>query len=225
MREHGLGRKPLPRDPRDFPLKLVLPERGTSTRRFWTRPLVLDQGDTGTCEGNAWTGWLADGPIVHPDIAALSDPIAGEAYARQLYLDATGDTSLQQGAYTRQLLRQLVARGLIAAYHRAASVDEIVTQILTRGPICHGSVWYESMFEPVDQDGNAYVVVDEASGVAGGHEYLLDAVELEPVEGPPYVRLHNSWGTWGHDGTARLSIDDLHILFVGDAFAPTELAA
>jgi hypothetical protein len=66
--------------------------------------------------------------------------------------------------------------------------------------------------------------VDEASGVRGGHEYLLDVIDLSPDEGPPYARLHNSWGLgWGHSGTVRVSIDDLNTLFVGDAFICSEL--
>jgi len=225
--EHRLGRLPLPRDDRDFPMRAILPDRSTvtATRKFWYRPLVLDQGNTGTCEGNAWTGWLADGPILHPDITALSDPSTGEAYARQLYLDATGDTTLDKGAYTRQILRVLTARGLIGAYHAAASVDEVVTALLTTGPVCFGSTWYRSMDAPVFEYDNAYLHVDEASGERGGHEYLLDAVELAPAYGgPAYVRMHNSWGPdWAHLGTARISIDDLHKLFVGDAFIGTEI--
>ncbi len=219
-----LGRLPLPRDDRDFRLANILPKRGSATRKFWKRPLILDQGDTGTCEGNAWTGWLADAPVTHPDITALNDPITGEVYARDLYVDATGDTTLQQGAYTRQLLKALVNRGLIGAYHAAASVDEVITAILTLGPVCFGSNWYASMDYPKDEFNNTYIYVDEASNIRGGHEYILDAIDLAPAEGPPYCRLHNSWGLdYGHSGTVRVTIDDLHKLFVGDAFLATEL--
>lgn len=224
MKLRHLGRLPLPRDDRDYRLDTIL-RRTTATRKFWYRPLMLDQGYTGTCEGNAWTGWLADGPITHPDIAALDDPTTGEAYARALYVEATGDTSLQEGAYTRQLLSVLVKRGLVGAYYRASSVEEVCQAILTLGPICFGSPWYSSMDRVVLQYDNAYIRVDEASGVRGGHEYLLDAVNLSPSAGPPFARLHNSWGPgWGHQGTVRVSIDDLHLLFVGDAFICSELA-
>jgi hypothetical protein len=157
MKPRKLGRLPLPRDDRDFKLANILPARGSATRKFWKRPLVLDQGATGTCEGNAWTGWLADAPVYHPDIPALNDPIQGEVYARQLYVEATGDTTLQEGAYTRQLLNVLVGRGLVGAYHRASSVDEVVTAILTLGPVCFGSNWYRSMDDVVDEYGNSYI--------------------------------------------------------------------
>lgn len=221
-----LGRLPLPRDDRDYRLASILPPRGTATSKYWSRPLMLNQGNTGTCEGNGYTAYLADGPITHPDITALNDPVTGEEYARQLYVDATGDTTLQQGAYTRQILSVLVQRGLVGAYHKAASVDEIITTLLTMGPICHGSYWYSSMDKVVYQYDNAYIFVDESTAIRGGHLYLLDGINLAPRHGPPFVRIHNSWGpNWAHLGTGRLPIDDLHMLFVGDAFVLTELAA
>lgn len=219
----ALGRLALPRDERDYRLETIL-QRTTATRKYWYRPLVLDQGDTGTCEGNAWTAWLADGPITHPDITALDNEATGEAYARQLYLDATGDTSLDQGAYTRQVVRILVERGLVGSYYRASSVEEVVQAILTIGPVCFGSPWYRSMDYVISEFDNVYLKVDESSGIRGGHEYVLDGVNLAPAEGPPYVRLHNSWSSeWAHMGTARVSIDDLHALYVGDAFIASEV--
>lgn len=223
----GLGRKPLPRDDRDFRMAEILPTVPTDlTRKYWYRPLVLDQGDTGTCEGNGWTHWLSDGPITHPDIEEIKNSMNGEEYAQALYVAATGDTSLQEGAYTRQVLRILVQRGLIGAYHRAASVDEIVQAVLTTGPVGFGSEWYRSMDDPVKKYDNAYCYVDEASGVRGGHFYIFDGVDLEPAEGPPFLRQHNSWGPdWAHLGTSRFPIEDTRSLFVGDAWICTELAS
>lgn len=221
--ERGFGRLELPRDDRDFSVRQLL-TAATTGMRNWPKPLVLDQGRTGTCEGNAWTGWLADGPVKHPDIAAIQDAGAGEQYAQDLYVEATGDKTLQKGAYTRQILTVLVGRGLVGAYYNAANVDEVVQTILTVGPVCFGSNWYGSMDTPQTAYGNVYLSVDEASGVRGGHEYLLDGVNLEPADGEPYVRLHNSWGTgWAHGGTARVTLNDLGKLFVGDAFVATEL--
>jgi hypothetical protein len=226
--DHGLGRKPQPLDLRDFHVSRIPfygPARG-ATRQFWTMgggAMRLDQGQTGTCEGNAWTNWLIAGPVVHPDVAAFADAGVAETWARKLYVDATGDTSLQQGAYTRQILKVLKTRGEIGTYAAMSTADEIVNALLTVGPVCHGSDWYESMFDPISKYGNSYLVVDESSGVAGGHAYCLTAVDLAPADGPAYVRVENSWGSgWGHNGTARLSITNLHRLFVGDAWTATE---
>lgn len=223
--EGKLGRLPLPRDDRDKPMAPLLVEAPLVDRHYYYRPLMLNQGNYGTCEGNMGTGWLADGPITHPDIEALKDPATGEAYAQQLYVDATGDTSMQEGAYTRQILRVLRDRGLIGAYHAAASVDEIVQALLTLGPVMFASNWYGSLDRVVPLYGNAYIYVDEASGIRGGHAYLLDGIDLTPTDGPPFVRMHNSWGPeWAHGGTARITLDDLRKLFVGDAWIGTEVA-
>ncbi len=231
MPSHGLGRLPLPRDERDFPARRVIDRlpRTARVRRFWgmgSPTMRIDQGDTGTCQGQAHTNLLIAGPIVHPDIPDLSDPHDAESYAVGVYVEATGDSTLQEGAYTRQVLKVLVARGLIGAYHRAASVDEMIDWVLNGGPICHGTSWFRSMDKVSDEYGNAYLRVDEASGVRGGHITCYTGVDLAPAEGPPYFRGENSWGPdWAHDGTYRIPIDDVRMLFVGDAFVLTEIGA
>lgn len=226
MTERRLGRKPLPRDDRDYPLRDLLPAKAAgATFRYWYSRLRLDQGDTGTCEGNGWTHYLADGPVTHPAIAELKDPAAAEEFARTLYVEATGDETLQDGAYSRQVLRVLRDRGLVASYHRAASVEEIVQAVLTLGPVGFGSEWYRSLDDPVEDYGNAYCYVDEASGSRGGHFYIFDGVNLNPADGPPFLEQLNSWGpSWAHNGRARFPIEDVHKLFVGDAWICTEVA-
>ncbi len=236
----GLGRKPLPKDERDFPMRHHLEAADklgeAKTRQFWTMPLVIDQDNTGTCEGQGWTHWLADGPVQHPSIEELKSDTTAYDYGVDLYLEATGDTSLQEGAYTRQLVRTLVNRKLVGAYHRAYSVQDIIDWLLYMGPVGHGSYWYWSMFYPVNSKGeefredqdfrDCWVDFNEASGIAGGHFYVLDGIDLAPITDgwEPYVRVHNSWGReWGHNGIARLKLTDLEALFVGDAWACTEL--
>jgi hypothetical protein len=184
----------------------------------------LDQGQTGTCEGNAWTNCLIAGPVTHPTFPDFSDSQAAEAFARKLYVDATGDATLQLGATTRSILRTLLGRGQIGAYHRCASVDEIVQTLLTVGPVCIGTPWFNSMDSPyVGEDGHTYVYVDEGSGIRGYHETCLTAVDLAPETGQAFVRDENSWGhSFGDNGTFRILLDDLHVLYLGDAYTVTE---
>src|SRR5437763_1381719 len=81
----GLGRRADPDHPRAaalYPAASVLPPRSDRTVRYWYEGSVfLDQGNTGTCVGNAFAHRWADAPNVHTGI--------DEAWARQLYLDAT----------------------------------------------------------------------------------------------------------------------------------------
>lgn len=236
-----LGRLPLPRDDRDFPMRAVLeeaPRAETRTRQFWPMPLVIDQDGTGTCEGQGWTHWLADGPVQHPSISALQDPAAAFQYGCDLYVEATGDITLQEGAYTRQLVNTLVSRGLVGAYRRAYVVQDVYDWLLYEGPAGFGLEWRWPMFTPVNSNGEEFVEerdhrdcwlrFDETSPIAGGHFTILDGIDLapDPATGwPAFVRLHNSWGRgWGHGGVARLALPDFESLFVGDCWSCTELA-
>lgn len=230
--DKGLGRLPLPRDDRDFRAAVLLAASGAVTApertwRYWNarRAMVLDQGAEGTCEGHGWTSYLIDGPVTHPRFADLTSVGRAHAFARDLYFQATGDATYQQGAYTRQVLDVLRARNLIGGYHRCATAEEVVRTLLEVGPVGHASDWYASMFNPERRFGYSYLRVDEGSGVAGGHEYLLVGANLAPTEGPPFVLMQNSWGAgWGDAGFARIAIEDLHVLFCGDAFVLTEAA-
>lgn len=221
---HRFGRLPLPRDDRD---KLAREVRAAVAlaRKLWSQggaAMRLDQGQTGTCEGNAWTNVLIAGPTTHPSYEAFADAVAAESWAQQVYVDATGDTTLQQGATTRSILRVLIARGLIAAYARCAAVEDVY-QALQHGPVGFAMPWYYSMDRPVAQYGNYYLHADEASGIRGYHEVALTGIDPAPDSGPPWVRMENSWGRgWCADGTARIAFDDLAVLFLGDAFTISE---
>jgi hypothetical protein len=159
-------------------------------------------------------------------------PIAGELYALRLY-DAIHDGVLEDkdperddGAYTVDGAKVLLRRGLISAYYRAESADEVVQAVLAKGPVVFSSAWYYSMYSTHKMWNDArYVNVDVASGIAGYHAYLIDAVNLAPPEGPPFVRLSNSWGkmSWGTKGAARVSIEDLRVLYNGGAYIATEV--
>jgi hypothetical protein len=256
MAEHPrpLGAKPRKPDPRDWKMKDVLPGLTTATQRTYQRPIVLDQGAHGTCVFNGWTHFLTGTPIQHPDKVLLDpskqpsyatdgsmaywpngwyeDPIGAELYAMRGY-DAIHDGIIEpldperdDGAFPQDGAAILKRRGLISAYYRAESVDEVVQCLLTKCPVVFSSAWYFSMDSTPKLWSDArYVNVDVGSNIRGYHCYLLDAVNLAPTEGPPFVRLSNSWGkvAWGTKGAARVTIDDLNVLWIGSAFIATEV--
>lgn len=233
-RASSLGRLPHKLDERDYLLRDT--PRFEAAQRdklesvvWWSMAghgMRIDQGQEGTCVGHGCTNVLMAGPVTHPHFAAFDSPSDAHLFARQLYFDATGDSTYQQGAYTRDALNVLVKRGQIASYHALRSVSEIVTTLQSIGPVTFGSDWYESMFTPHTQYENSYLKVDKSSGLAGGHLYSLTGVDLSPIHGgPEFVRMENSWGPgWGHDGTARITLDDLAVLFDGDCFFLAEQA-
>jgi hypothetical protein len=219
----GLGRVPHPETPEAeaaYPVR-SLEAYSTSTRTYryyWERGAWLDQGNTGTCVGHAFAHRRADSPVPTGEI--------DEAYALKLYLDASGDTTYQVGTSGLAACRVLAQRGTISQYHWITSPTELRNTLLTVGSVCVGTDWYGSMFTPVFQYGNAYLTVDTTSGIAGGHEYLINGINVEPSSGLPYYRMKNSWGQgWGYNGTARIYCKDLDWLLFqsnGDAVIITE---
>lgn len=156
------------------------------------------------------------------------DGYKAERYAVKLY-DAIHDgvrmpvdPERDDGAYTQLGGDVLKERGLISAYYAVASADEVVTAILTHGPVVFASAWYRSMYDTVlHADGSRWVNVDPATGIAGYHAYLLPQA-VAGVNG--WVSMHNSWGPlWGAHGNARISLADLQTLFMGQAFIATEV--
>lgn len=222
----GLGRKRPKRDDRDFMLRDHVALLGTGAPTTWwgmVNPTMrINQLKEGTCVGHGCTNVLMAAPTEHLAFKSFDNPTDAHLFARQLYFDCTGDSTYQQGAYTRDALNVLKNRGQIAAYYRLGSVDEVLSA-LDHGPVVFGSTWYESMFDTHAEYGNEYIRVDVGSGVAGGHLYCLTGKQLAPLSGPQFVRQENSWGPgFGKNGTARISIDDLHILYDGDAYVLTE---
>jgi hypothetical protein len=145
----------------------------------------------------------------------------------KLYLDASGDTTYQKGTNAWYACRVLMERGTISAYHWITTPEEMKNTVLAVGSVAVGTDWFNSMFEPVSQYSNRYIKVNPGSGLAGGHEYLINGVNLNPSSGPPFYRVKNSWGRgWGKDGTARIAVADLHDLLFnrgGDAVIVSEV--
>lgn len=183
----------------------------------WTRRIpILDQGNLGSCTGNAATGLLGtdsagrtalDSVVISDSGAAASHGIfvAGvyqlnEDFAVKLYslatvLDAFAGQypPTDTGSSGLGVAKALVALGLADKYTHAFSISAI-NSALQRGGGIVGTVWMNSMFE-TDSDGHIHV--DPNSGEAGGHE--LELCRFDAVNG--HYWFPNSWNTdWGLDG-------------------------
>jgi hypothetical protein len=227
----GLGRVHDPETPRAAALYPVRAETTDRLRRNWYQQgAFLDQGRTGTCVGNAFMHRRADGPVRIEGIT--------EDDAVKLYLEAsakfygTPDTTLQKGTSAVSACQALMERGAIDRYewvaHWNAAPDDLRYTLLELGPVCIGSNWYTSMDTPVEVSGHFYMRVNYSSTVRGGHEFVVNKIDLDPEDGSePYYRLKNSWGIgWADHGTARFRIADLEKLIFegwGDAVLIHEL--
>lgn len=204
----------------------------------WARRIaILDQGQVGSCTGNALTGVLgtdsagrtattsvtvtADAKGVFASgTYTLDEQFAVRAYTLNTILDSipgdypaedTGSTSVAAGKTGKAL-------GLLSGYTHAYTSAAMKTA-LQAGPVLIGIPWYQSMFDAAT-DGT--VTLDKHSGLAGGHELAVSA-----WDGYRF-RIDNSWGTsWGAQGSGWITEADMTWLLAqgGDVLVPAFAAA
>ncbi|QTD96958.1 hypothetical protein [Streptomyces cyanogenus] len=199
----------------------VLPKSAFRSVDWVRRAPIFDQGQLGSCTGNAATGLLGTDSAVRPGLTSVT--VSGnvlpvdETLAVQVYSLATQLDSIQ-GAYPPDdtgssglgAAKALVQLGLATKYRHAFSVDA-VKSALQSAPVMVGTIWLDSMFD-VDT-GSGYVHVDRGTAVAGGHEYIISAYDASTHA----FRLDNSWGEgWGVRGSAWLAQTDLQWLLSQD---------
>jgi hypothetical protein len=193
--------------------------RGGLEDQDWKREMViLDQGDLGSCTGNAGAGALGTEPFfsaagrdVLPD---PSDAGACEDFAVQLYSDAT-KVDFGPGQYPPNdtgssglaICKVLKSRGVIRGFRFARTAYGFL-RLLQTGPVLQGMDWYEAFFDP---DANGYIDANpgwRASGIAGGHE--VEALGLQLDESNllnSTIVYANSWASdWGQDGYFKMRL-------------------
>lgn len=183
----------------------------------WTRRIpILDQGQLGSCTGNAGTGALGTdsaGRTATPSVTISADGAAAshglfkagvhvldEDFAVALYslasiLDGVSGQypPTDTGSTGIGVAKALKALGLASGYTHAFSIDALNSALQT-GPVLIGINWYQSMFDP-KSDGR--IVVDTKSPLDGGHELELNAFDATTGE----YQVPNSWAeSWGVNG-------------------------
>jgi hypothetical protein len=190
------------------------------TNQHWERVIpILDQGQLGSCTGNAGTGALGTQPFYDKvGKTALGsnsgDAGADEKFAVQLYSDAT-KIDPYRGAYPPTdtgssglaICKVLTTRGTIRGYTWATTATGYL-QLLQSGPVMQGMPWYEAFFQPDKAgfiDSNSHW---PSSGIAGGHEIEAVAVEVNSSNmAASVITFANSWGTnWGDAGYFRMRL-------------------
>jgi len=225
MNPYPLGAKPDRPDYRDYKMRVSSMAQVTADRKFYTmvdKDFRINQGGEGTCVGHAATNVLLAGPSLHRTYAEFQTEELAHQFARNLYLEASGDATYQQGMYPRDACAELLSDDLITSYWKVLQVEDVITALLTFGPVMIAVPWYVSMFYGDltlrNAYGNYWVRVNLESQHVGYHCIALTGIDLDPDDGaPPFVRIQNSWGSeWGANGTARLTIESFRRLNLAD---------
>jgi len=185
--------------------------------RVWVRRTgPFDQGNLGSCGGNAGGGLVMTDPLWKPPRAWTETEAVG------LYSDATRldvipgtyppDDTGTTGLAVAKVLR---ARGLVSRYEHAFTLGALLEALSTQGPLLFGCNWYEGFDAPVpDQAAGALCVL--SGNVRGGHEIELVGVDVKAQR----VTFWNSWGaSWGNGGEAAFDFETVERLLAeqGDA--------
>lgn len=199
-------------------LERLLPAKTVEWQRFSP---ILDQGDIGSCTGNAMAGWLGCWPHVRDaaDADAFDEDAALKLYELATRLDHvpgqyppddTGSSGLAVAKAAKQL-------GYISGYGHALSVDGLLHALQT-APVIVGVPWFQGFDRP-DSSG----VVKPTGTIRGGHEFLIRGYEHGQTEATSMLLADNSWGSaWGVRGSFLFSVATWRVLAAnqGDVTIP-----
>lgn len=202
--------KPLGRivahDPRSRAYAVGGPTPGlarTSVRHARQVP-VFDQGELGSCTGNATVGAAGTSPLyeaIAPALeATLDEALAVKVYSAATKLDDVGgsyppDDTGSSGLAAAKAAQKL---GLLSGYLHAFDLDAAL-DALVAGPVITGVDWYDSFDTPTKA---GELAITKGATVRGGHEFVVDEIDVERQR----VWMTNSWGTsWGASGRAWMT--------------------
>lgn len=198
-------------------------------------PGAKDIDALGSCTFNANTSALSN---VMPEVSYLrvtgassyDDTVTLEKFAITCYhegTDQTGDPSQEWpptdcGSSGPYIVSFDKSQGWIAGQLVASGAQNIVS-LMQEGGVLQGTPFFNSWEEPnaagfVDGDGSVSAIQHAInSGVAGGHETYLSAIEkltlLQGGQVDPFntvLRFRNSWSkSWGDNGSGRIHLSSL----------------
>jgi hypothetical protein len=190
-----LGRN-VSHDPRsrEFPVKMSDEIKTVE----WQREVpVFNQGDIGSCTGNACAGALSTLPFgkkfSERDALALYSAATHKDRIRGIYPpNDTGSSGLA-------VMKAAKSLGYISSYTHAFSFEHMLHGLMS-GPGIVGISWLTGCDNP-DRDG----LVKYDGAMRGGHEIEVFKVDVEKQ----LIGFWNSWGAdWGANGAFFMSWED-----------------
>lgn len=203
--EHGLGAKPSPPDPRDYPFERFLAAAAMpaaalefpATYLVPNRPPVRNQGDTPQCV--AYSSGSDQSHLDRSELGRFFDPWESRFF-NQIHGGANG-------AFMRDALQQRLSYGYpeqgvgrrrrhrIGAYYRVPlGLEQVRTAVVAKpanGGVLVIGPWYHSWFHPLSSG-----KLPAPDYEVGGHAWWL--IGWDNSLG---LRGRNSWGSsWGRSG-------------------------
>jgi hypothetical protein len=164
----------------------------TLQTKWWQRMCdPFNQGDLGSCTGNAMVGLLMTEPFYKKG-RELSEEHAVEIYSLATSLDKIPGQFPPEDTGSSGLAVMKAARvtGYISAYQHCFTFQSILNALQV-GPVITGTHWYSSFDDP-NSDGLVEITPD--AELRGGHEYQCFGIDLENQK----AWFWNSWGNdWG----------------------------
>lgn len=207
-----LGRTKVNHDPES--LRYAVQETAAPATVRWERRVpVFDQGNLGSCTGNAAAGVLGTDPFF-TTLANLNDTeaLAVKLYSAATKLDSDPDNypPTDTGSDGLSVAKACKNAGYISGYQHILSLAAAHAAIQS-GPFIVGANWYADMDNP-DSDG----LITVGGYLRGGHEF--ECVGYDVSTG--LWEFVNSWGpNYGKEGHFFLSDADFSYLLSqqGDA--------
>lgn len=180
---------------------------------------VLDQGNLGSCTGNALVDSLGSDPLYAtvPTGTVLDEALAVKVYSLATQLDPypgtyppndTGSDGIDASKAAQKL-------GLISGYTHSTDLASM-QQAVMQQPVMIGINWYSSFDAPAS---NGMVSISSGAYIRGGHEVAV--VGMSATNGTFLAQ--NSWGAdWGVNGTFQFSFATMDRLLSeeGDCTVP-----
>lgn len=214
-------------DPRS--LNFLVAEIDTPVSKSWRRYTpILDQGQLGSCTGNAMCGLLGTAPFygslynlrhAYPPLQiTLDEAMAVSIYSRATVIDPFDGSypPTDTGSDGLSVTKVAIERKLITPDYKHITSLAAAHNAIKTGPFITGMNWYTNMFYP---DSNGLIKIGGV--VEGGHELAFIGYSAT------YHRwkFTQSWGTsWGKGGYGYMSDDTYQQLLSeqGDATVPTK---
>lgn len=187
---------------------------------------VLDQGNLGSCTGNAMAGAINTDPVHRLGESLLTEANAVSIYEAATVIDGIDGVypPTDTGSSGLAVAKVAKSRGEIAGYSHAFSILGAVSALM-KVPVITGVPWYEGFDHPDPTTG----MVEIAGQIRGGHEFrvigFVPASSGDLLDGVAIAV--NSWGRdWGINGRFRFTARTWAELLAedGDVTVPVPIA-